>query len=193
MCPDPAAPPPLVPARVHEATGPGAVAFALMQAAHQTGPVAWITPAHEGAGLLPAGIARMVLPARIMLVRAPSETDLLWSVEETLRSGAVGMVIAAPAKPLSLTAGRRLQLAAEAGRTLGLLLVREGAGSNATETRWHCAPVWDRGISTLQEWSLIKNKKGTSGTWAVHWHDTSRSVRVVSASGERALVADPTA
>ncbi len=191
MRPDPSPPPPLVPARVHEATGPGAVAFALMQAARQTGPVAWIAPAHEATGLLPAGMARIVSPARIMLVRAPSETDLLWSVEEVLRSGAVGMVIASPSKPLSLTAGRRLQLAAEAGRTLGLLLIREGAGSNAVETRWHCAPIWDERISTLQEWSLIRNKKGTSGTWAVHWHDTSRSVRVVSTAGERTLVADP--
>jgi protein ImuA len=184
-------PPPLVPARVHEATGPGAVAFALMQAASQTGPIAWIMPAHEGETLLPAGLARILSPARLMLIRGPSETDLLWSVEEVLRSGAVGMVIAAPAKPLSLTAGRRLQLAAEAGRTLGLLLVREGAGSNAVETRWHCAPLWDERPSTLQEWSLIRNKKGTSGTWAVHWHDPSRSIRVVSKAGERALVADP--
>ncbi len=183
--------PPLAPARVHEATGPGAVGFALMQAACQTAPVTWITPAHDATHLLPAGMGRMLSPSRMMLVRAPSETDLLWSVEEALRSGAVGMVIASPAKPLSLTAGRRLQLAAEAGRTMGLLLVRDGAGSNAVETRWHCAPLWDERISTLQEWSLIKNKKGTLGTWAVNWDDTSRSVRVVSKAGERALVADP--
>ncbi len=191
MRPDPDAPPPLVPARVHEATGPGAVAFALMQAARTSGPIAWITPAHEATGLLPAGLARILSPARLMLLRAGGETDLLWSVEEVLRSGAVGMVIAAPSKPLSLTAGRRLQLAAETGRTLGLLLIREGAGSNAVETRWHCAPLWDERHSTLQEWALIRNKKGTSGKWTIHWHDTSRSVRVVSKTGERALVADP--
>ena len=191
MLPDPATLPPLVAARVHEATGAGAVAFALMQAAVRTGPVAWIAAAHGAEGLLPAGIARILSPARLMLVRAPSETDQLWSVEEVLRSGAVGMVIAAPSKPLSLTAGRRLQLAAEAGRTLGLLIVREGAGSNAVETRWHCSPIWDERISTLQEWSLIRNKKGTLGTWTIHWHDPSRSVRVVSKTGERALVADP--
>lgn len=43
MCSDPAPrlrlfPPALVPTRVHEAIGPDAVAFALMQAARQTGP-----------------------------------------------------------------------------------------------------------------------------------------------------------
>lgn len=170
MRPDPALPP-LVPARVHEATGPGAVGFALMQAARQTGPVAWITPAHEATHLLPSGLGRMLSPSRLMLVRAPCETDLLWSVEEALRSGAVGMVIAAPAKPLSLTAGRRLQLAVEAGPTTGLLLVRDGAGSNAVETRWHCAPLWQERLSTLQAWSLIRNKKGTLGAWAVNWDD----------------------
>jgi protein ImuA len=84
---------------------------------------------------LPEGVGE-----RLHLIRPANETDLLWAAEEALRSEGVGLVIAEPEKPLSLIAGRRLQLAAEAGRTTGLMLIREGQGSNAAETRWHCAP-----------------------------------------------------
>lgn len=190
----------LAPARIHEAGGPGAVAFALHQAARCTGPVIWTSLAHSGESLFPPGLSRLLEPERLLQVRAPSETDLLWAMEEALRSGAAGLVVAAPEKPLSLTAGRRLQLAAEAGRTLGLMLIREGAGSNAAETRWHCAPVWrddtghggnrnagnpDGGDSTLMHWTLIKNKKGTTGFWTVHRDEKTGSVHMVSQSGER--------
>ena len=106
----------------------------------------------------------------------------------------MGFVIAAPQKPLSLTAGRRLQLAAEAGRSTGLLMVRDGMGSNAAQTRWHCspewgAPEWGAQDSTLQRWSLIKNKEGTLGDWCVGWNEKARVVSVVSPVGQRREVA----
>ena len=108
------------------------------------------------------------------------------AAEEALRSEGVGLVIAEPEKPLSLIAGRRLQLAAEAGRTTGLMLIREGQGSNAAETRWHCAPnASERRDSTLHQWALSKNKKGTLGTWTVHWNGKTAAVHPVSATGKR--------
>ncbi len=137
--------PQLALSRVHEAQGPGAAVFALVMAAQASGPVIWIRPAHTPERLLPWGAGRLIAPSRLMTVEARGEADLLWAMEECLRSGAAGFVIAAPEKPLSLTAGRRLQLAAEAGRTTGLMLIRENGGSNAAETRWHCAPLWDEG------------------------------------------------
>ena len=63
---------------------------------------------------LPEGVG-----ARLHLIRPEGEVDLLWCVEEALRSAPIALVIAEPEKPLSLTAGRRLQLAAEAGRKGG--------------------------------------------------------------------------
>lgn len=175
----------LAPARVHEVEGCGRQAFALLQAARHAGPLIWVTPAHAPHFPMLRGLPDGVAP-RLHVIRPAREIDLLWAVEEALRSPAVGLVIAEPEKPLSLIAGRRLQLAAEAGRTTGLMLIREGQGSNAAETRWHCAPVAseDRD-STLHRWSLNKNKKGTLGTWTVHWNGATAAVHLVSAAGER--------
>ncbi|MDO5658603.1 MAG: hypothetical protein Q4G36_09815, partial [Paracoccus sp. (in: a-proteobacteria)] len=149
--------PDLKPRRVHEAFGPGRHVFALFQAARAGGDVIWVRPAHLVESLMPEGMPPKVA-ARLILVTPRSELDLLWSVEEALRSG-LGLVIAEPEKPLSLTAGRRLQLAAEAGGkaggATGLMLIREGAGSPAAETRWECRPK--AGDSTGHHWGLIKN------------------------------------
>ena len=175
----------LVGGRVHEAQGRGRRAFALFQALRHPGQVVWILPDHAPQMLLPAGLPEG-LPARLLLLRPKGEVDLLWSLEETLRAAPVALVIAEPEKPLSLTAGRRLQLAAEAGRTTGLVLIRDGQGSHAAETRWLCdARAGEAADSTLHDWSLIKNKKGTLGHWVVNWNGTSAAVHMVSATGQR--------
>ncbi len=180
--------PPLLPHRVHEVCGPGAHGFAVIQAAlHKGGPVLWIGARHAPERLFPPGLVPVLDPSRLIAVETRSETDLLWATEEGLRAGPLALVVACPDKPLSLTAGRRLQLAAEAGRTTGLLLVRMGAGSNAAETRWQAAPLFQDAGG--QEWSLVKNKRGAHGTWIVRWDAKARSLHVVSASGERAGLA----
>ena len=46
------------------------------------------------------------VPERLYFTQARSATDLLWSAEEALRMQAVGLIIAAPRKPISLTVGR---------------------------------------------------------------------------------------
>lgn len=180
----------LASSRVHEAEGPGRRAFALFQAARHDAPLIWVlAPRAEHLPMLrglPDGVGD-----RLHVIRPVSETDLLWSVEESLRATPVGLVIAEPSKLLSLTAGRRLQLAAEAGRTTGVMLIREGQGSNAAETRWHCAPVaGDARDSTLHHWSLIKNKKGTTGNWNLHWNGATAAFDLVSAAGQRHRAAE---
>ena len=178
-------------ARVHEAEGRGRRAFALFQAARHSGPLVWILPAHVPELPMLRGLPRGV-GERLHLVRPAGETDLLWCVEEALRSATVGLVIAEPDKPLSLLAGRRLQLAAEAGRTTGLMLIRQDAGSNATETRWVCEPVAGASAdSTLHHWSLIKNKKGTTKSWTVNWNGASTAFHLVSEARERHEPANP--
>lgn len=187
MRPEPASPDPftLRPARVHEAGGRGRRAFALFQAVQHPGPLIWIAPAHVPELPMLRGLPQGV-GERLHLLRPVGETDLLWCIEEALRAAPVGLVIAEPEKPLSLTAGRRLQLAAEVGRSTGLLLIREDAGSNATETRWHCEPMASPAPdSTLHHWALNKNKKGTLGNWVLNWHGTSAAFHLVSKAGER--------
>jgi protein ImuA len=191
--PEPSPPEPLrlAKARVHEAEGAGRRVFALMQALRHPGPLVWVLPAHAPEHPLLPGLPEGV-GARLHIVRARSETDLLWATEESLRAAPVGFVIAEPGKPLTLTAGRRLQLAAEAGGTTGLLLIREGAGCNAAETRWHCAPEpAETPDSTLHRWSLIKNKTGTLGDWTLHWDGTSAAFDLAQAAGERRGAAEP--
>jgi protein ImuA len=177
--------------RVHEAEGPGRRAFALFQCLRHPGPVLWVLPAHEPQRPmlrgLPAGLGE-----RLMLLTPKGETDLLWCVEEALRAAPVALVIAEPQQALSLTAGRRLQLAAETGRTTGLMLIREGQGSSACETRWHCEPVAATAAdSTLHRWSLNKNKSGTIGSWTLNWHGATAAVHLVSPAGERCQPAEP--
>lgn len=187
MRPEPASTDPftLRPARVHEAGGRGRRAFALFQAVRHPGPLIWIAPAHVPELPMLRGLPQGV-GERLHLLRPVGETDLLWCIEEALRAAPVGLVIAEPEKPLSLTAGRRLQLAAEVGRSTGLLLIREDAGSNATETRWHCEPMASPAPdSTLHLWTLNKNKRGTLGNWVLNWHGTSAAFHLVSKAGER--------
>lgn len=174
----------LVAARVHEAQGRARRAFALFQAARSPGTLVWIIPTHlpelPFLGALPSGVNE-----RLHLFRPTTETDLLWTVEEALRAPGVGLVIAEPQRPLSLTAGRRLQLAAEAGQTRGLMLIHTDAGSNAAESRWQCDAIPGTGRdSTLQRWSLIKNKKGTIGSWVLNWNGTSSAFNLVSEARE---------
>ena len=177
--------------RVHEAEGRGRRTFALFQAVRHPGPLVWILPAHVPELPMLRGLPKGV-GERLHLFRTEGETDLLWCIEEALRSAPVGLVIAEPEKPLSLTAGRRLQLAAEAGRTTGLMLIREGAGSNAAETRWSCAPVASPAAdSTLHCWTLNKNKKGTCGSWIVNWNGATAAVHLVSEAGQRHQPAEP--
>jgi len=180
----------LRPHRVHEAEGRGRRAFALFQAARHPGPLVWILPAHVPELPMLRGLPQGV-GERLHLLRPTGETDLLWCLEEALRAAPVGLVIAEPEKPISLTAGRRLQLAAEAGRSTGLTLIREAAGSNASETRWTCAPVASAvADSTLHQWDLNKNKKGTLGSWVVNWNGASAAVHMVSEARERHEPAD---
>lgn len=174
--------------RVHEVCGPGATAFAGVCCAQTPDPVLWITESWMGDGINPTGFGLFADPRRLLLARVRDQAEALATAEEALRAGALGLVIVELSKPLSLTAGRRLQLAAEAGHTRGLCLIPEGMGSNAAETRWHCAPLFETAEapdSTLMRWSLIKNKSGTLGAWDVRWTHTARRLDVVSPAGQR--------
>ncbi|KEO61106.1 hypothetical protein DT23_10245 [Thioclava indica] len=171
--------------RVHEVYGPASVAFAAIAGAK--GAVLWIGQAWQGAQLNPIGFETFLDPAQLLLARTQNQTDSLAIAEEALKDGALPFVVIETTRTLDLREGRRLQLAAKAGGTTGLCLIPEGMGSNAAETRWHAAPVFDpaRDDSTLMRWEIIKNKAGTIGAWNVRWERETRRVHVVSPAGER--------
>lgn len=130
------------PGRVHEACGRARRVLAAMLAGATGGPVVWAQPAWDRDRLYPPGLAAFCDPGRIVLARGRSPADLLWVVEESLRSGAVALAVAELAEPPGLTPVRRLHLAAEAGggRALGLLLTPGTGGAAGVESRWHLSP-----------------------------------------------------
>jgi len=188
---------PLKRARAHEICGDGALAFAAISAGAARGAIVWISESWKPT-VNPEGLAPYCDPGRLLLTRAADQLTVLASAETALRSGAAGLVVAEVSSAVGLTEGRRLQLAAEAGGTTALLLIPEGAGSNAAETRWRCSgvqppsrplsggpsgPRQNDGDSTRWRWSLIKNKMGTLSEWIVRWDAASHRVIVVSEVG----------
>lgn len=173
----------LMQGRVHEAFGPAARGFGLIQAVRQSdGPVLWISPAKQPGVVMPDGLAGILPPARLILAQTTQETDSLATAEEALKDGIIPFVVIQTTTPLNLREGRRLQLAARAGGTTGLCLIAKGRGSNAAETRWHCTPVYDATTldSTLMRWEIIKNKTGTLRVWHVRWNRQTHRLDVVS-------------
>lgn len=174
--------------RVHEVCGPLAISFTLRAMAQTSGDLLWVRQSWLPEQLNPLGLEGFN-PSRLLMAQTKDQTDTLAVAEEALRDGAVSLVALEITAPLSLTAGRRLQLAAQASGATGLCLIPEGMGSSAAETRWHCAPVFDVDDSTLQCWTLIKNKSGTNGCWHVRWDAEARRIAVVSPAGNGSDVA----
>lgn len=179
---------PLRPARMHEAFGPAAPAFAAILAATRPGPALWIRPAWEPDQINPAALSAFLPPERLLIAQTRQHSDTLAVAEDALRDGALALVILRLTRPLTLREGRRLQLAAGAGASTGLGLIDTGIGSNATETRWLARPVFDPtpgpDVSTLMQWSLKKNKSGTTGDWHVRWDRAACRLTVVSPARE---------
>lgn len=100
---------------------------ALARLSNQGQWLAWIAPPYIP--YAPALAAWGIDLSRTLLVRPSSQADQLWAVEQTLRAGICGAVLAWPDKSSTgpgckrndHTVQRRLQLAAEAGQCLGLL------------------------------------------------------------------------
>jgi len=171
-------------ARTHEVCGVGAFVFAFTLAARLGGKILWVREAWESVQLNPNGFAEFIDPVVLTLCNAKDQKEALAVAEEALRSGAVTLVVVTLSKPIGLTEGRRLQLAARYGKSTGLAFIPEGMGSNAAETRWRCTPAFDPKDSTLQKWELIKNKTGTLGIWHVRPDTASRRLIMVSPTGK---------
>lgn len=80
--------------------------------------LAWIAPPYIP--YAPALAAHHIDLNKVMLVRPRANSDQLWAVEQALRSGTCGAVLAWPAGGDNRQL-RRLQLAAESGHCLGIL------------------------------------------------------------------------
>ncbi len=88
----------------------------------------------------PDGLARLgVAPDRLMTVETRQRRDALWAVEETVKSGAVALVLA-ELDGIDFTASRRLALASATSGVPALLLLPHGrTGATAADSRWRIA------------------------------------------------------
>ena len=126
-------------ARAHEVCGQFRHSFAMMVAQHTQGPVFWVAPEWSTDRLHAEGVTPFFSPGRLTFVSPKRAEDILWCVEEILRSSAVPLVVAdLPGLP-GLTPVRRLHLAAETGAREGgaaplALLLTPGTGGAAAGT-----------------------------------------------------------
>ncbi|MEM8772996.1 MAG: hypothetical protein AAGD92_15215 [Pseudomonadota bacterium] len=153
--------------RVHEISGPAAASFAFLMTrpgeAMVCGPPRWLSALH------PESVGRFFDPNSILLTPCPLDTDVLWAAENALRAGCIKTVFIVTDKSPGLTNFRRLQLAALAGKSLGLMIVNRPAHSTAAETRWHCAPSYAGQPGEIRiHASLYKNKRGNIGSWIIN-------------------------
>ncbi len=150
----------LVKARVHEFCGPARRTLALIAARACDGPVFWISPAWMGDRLHGEGVLGLINPGRLTLIAPRRPEDILWVMEEVLRTGLAPLTVCElPAIP-HLTPVRRLHLAAETAAAsgpapLGLLLLAGQGGAAGVESRWHMAPAHD---SSAQNWQLERRR-----------------------------------
>jgi protein ImuA len=120
-----------------------------------------------GPGLAAQGLD----PARLVLVRATRDAEILWAMEEGLRAPGVAAV-AGEVGVLPAVASRRLQLAAERSGVIALALrrwrdggqaARERNLANAAATRWRIAALPSRPISTRLDIPILPLPRGGEG------------------------------
>lgn len=107
--------------------------------------IAWIAPPRMP--YAPALATVGIDLSRILLVRPPTKADALWAMEQTLRYGRCGAVLAWP-RQVNDRILRRLQLAAEAGQAWGFLFrpPRETGSPSPAALRLRLEPV-DSGLA----------------------------------------------
>jgi protein ImuA len=167
------------------AIGFSALLLARAQAALPGRSVLWIAPEPDA---YPPGLASIGLSAAsLILVRASRPADALWAAEEGLRCPAIGAALLFGAAP-DLTAARRLQLAAETGGGIGLLLRPddESPGPTAALTRWRLSARAspEAGPHHLGEpgWeiALLRARGGRPGAWVSEWDAARGELRTLA-------------
>jgi len=182
-----------------------ALFFALRQAVHNTHRAILICEteslAYDHGALYAPGLAcQGVDPARLVIVRANNERDLLWSAEEALGCGELAAVILRlPARggKYSFTASRRLQLRALGSRTLAFVVrARDDRNATFAETVWRvgAAPSLSTGnaskkILGLARWRVALERARTSQPreWVMDWDHGTRRIDMAEPLGDRPL------
>jgi hypothetical protein len=107
---------------LHDGVGIGEISFlagALARASEGERLIAWIDPPHLP--YAPALAQARVALEHCLVVRPARSEDALWAAEQALKSGACGAVLFWLGESIDYAVLRRLQMSAEAGRSMALL------------------------------------------------------------------------
>jgi len=197
---------------LHEVAGGGsglahesAVLFTAGILARLDGPVLWVLAAPDlfAPGLAGAGL----YPDRVIFAEVGSEArddrTVLLAMEEGLRHGGLVAVVGEVSR-LSLTASRRLQLAAEKSGALAMVLRRHGGREpasriepNAASSRWRIvalpsSPLPVPGLGRAR-WrvELVRCRGGVPGSWELEACDAQGRLAVPAALADRPASAQP--
>jgi protein ImuA len=162
------------------------------------GVILWCLPHPDlyGPGLAAHGLD----PERLVLVRTPRDAEILWAMEEGLRTSGV-LAVVGEVGSLPAVASRRLQLAAERSGTTALLLrrwrdggqaARERALPNAAVTRWRITALPSRaapgepGVGRLR-WriELLRCRGSEPACWEVEVPDATDPMSLAAALADR--------
>ncbi len=157
-------------------------ATALLGLAAHRAPVLWCQSSeNKREDLYAPGLERFGLfPHNFIIFNAAREYEVLWVMEEALRSATLAAVLG-ELQSLTTVSSRRLQLAAERGATIAFL-IRHNLTSNAVSsaaTRWqinsatsyHPLGPWPG--ATRWEVILERGRGGVSGNWLLEWQDAN--------------------
>ena len=198
---------------LHEVAGAGpeiehgaaATLFIAGILARGTGTVLWAVERHDlfAPGLAGAGLH----PDRVIFVEAGRPTGVLLVLEEGLRHGGLAGVVGELSGRLTLTAARRLHLAAEASGVVVLLLRRSRKHDDpalvepsAAATRWRVAALpsppalaafpGTPGLGPAR-WrlELLRCRGGEAASWIVEACDATGRLRVVAELADRPAAA----
>jgi hypothetical protein len=134
---------------LHDSVGIGEVAFlsgAMMRASEGDRMIGWINPPHlpYAPALAQSGLAL----DRCVVVRPANREDAFWAAEQSLRSGACGAVLLWLGEWNDYALMRRLQMAAEAGRSMAVLFRSTAAERHSTPA--HLRVVLERNAGLLK-------------------------------------------
>ncbi len=177
---------------LHEVSGIGADAFTAALASRllaDSGALIWCEQEARSrrlGHLHGPGLARFgIRPDRLLLVRCRTDREVLESMEEALRSGAVACVVGEVERPARIP-GRRLQLAAEEGGTSGLLLAPPlpDPGPLAVHLRFRVdfLPLPDAFAFRVDLWRI---RSSLPRSWKVQWNEKTLSFSVCSEPATR--------
>jgi protein ImuA len=176
--------------------GAAAALFAAGIAARTKGKILWCVTRQD---LFAPAFAQVGLaPGRVIYVEAGDEKTLLACFEDGLRHGGLGPVVAEVAR-LSMTASRRLQLAAEGSGTLALAVRRWRRQTEAADfgqptasvTRWRVSALPSAALPVpgigRSRWllELIRCRAGESADFEVEACDGKGRLAVPSKMADR--------